>query len=73
MPHIGRPQSEPVNSARNVKAAPSGAALFAATSASGWRHTSVPIAAMLITVHTPIASQAFGTWMNMIFTIAPCW
>src|SRR5436305_3732300 len=61
VPHIGRPHSDPVTSARNVNAAPSGAALFAATSASGWRHTKVPILAMLITVHTPIASHALGT------------
>jgi hypothetical protein len=56
-----------------VKAAPSGTAAFAVTSASGWRHTSVPMLAMLISVHTPIASQALGTWMNMILTVAPCW
>ena len=56
-----------------VKAAPSGAAALAATSASGWRQTSVPSAAMVITVQQPMASQAAGTWMNMIFTVAPCW
>ena len=53
-------------------AAPIGAAALAATSASGCRHTSVPSAARLITPHTNIASHAFGTWMNMIFTVAPC-
>ena len=35
VPHIGLPQSEPVISARNVKAAPIGAAAFAETSARG--------------------------------------
>ena len=62
-----------VYSARKVKAAPSGAAAFAATSASGCRHTSVPSAATLITPQTNIDSHAFGTWMNMILTVAPCW
>jgi len=54
-------------------AAPIGAAAFAATSAKGCRHTSVPSAATLITPHTNIDSHAFGTWMNMILTVAPCW
>ena len=45
---------------------------LAATSASGCRHTSVPSAATLMMPHTNIASHAFGTWMNMIFTVAPC-
>ena len=44
-----------------VNAAPSGAAARAATSASGWRHTSVPTAAIVITVQQPIASHAAGT------------
>ena len=57
----------------NVNAAPIGAAALAATSASGWRHTSVPSAATLISAQPNIASQAAGTWMNMIFTVAPCW
>ena len=35
VPHMGRPHSEPVTSASAVKVAPSGAAVFAATSASG--------------------------------------
>ena len=72
MPHIGRPHSEPVTSARKVNAAPIGAAALAATSASGCRHTSVPNDATLMTPQTNIDSQAFGTWMNMIFTVAPC-
>jgi hypothetical protein len=42
-------------------------------SASGWRHTSVPSAAIVITVQPIMASQADGTWMNMILTVAPCW
>ena len=54
-------------------AAPIGAAAFAATSARGWRHTRVPSAATLITPQTNIDSHAFGTWMNMILTVAPCW
>ena len=55
-----------------MKAAPSGAAHFAATSASGCRHTSVPSAARLITPQTNMLSQALGTWMYMILTVAPC-
>jgi hypothetical protein len=62
-----------VTSARKVKAAPIGAAALAATSASGCRHTSVPKAAMVMTPQTNIASQAFGTWTNMILAVAPCW
>ena len=54
-------------------AAPIGAAAFAATSASGCRHTSVPSEAMLMTPQTNIDSHALGTWMNMILTVAPCW
>ena len=54
-------------------AAPIGAAALAATSASGWRHTSVPKAASVISAHTPMLSHADGTWMNMILTVAPCW
>ena len=53
-------------------AAPIGAAALAATSARGCRQTSVPRDAALITPQTNIDSQAFGTWMNMIFTVAPC-
>ena len=56
-----------------MNAAPIGAAALAATSASGWRQTSVPSAAMVITVQQPMASQAAGTWMYMILTVAPCW
>ena len=48
-------------------------AALAATSASGCRHTSVPSAARLIRVQQPIDSHADGTWMNMIFAVAPCW
>jgi hypothetical protein len=61
-----------VTGARKVKAAPMGAPTLAATSASGCSHTSVPSAAPLITPQTSIDSHAFGTWMNMIFTVAPC-
>jgi hypothetical protein len=57
----------------SVKAAPIGAAALPAMSASGCRQTSVPSAAIVITVQPIIASQADGTWMNMIFTVAPCW
>ena len=32
----------------------------------------VPNAARLITPQTNIASQALGTWTNMILTVAPC-
>ena len=56
-----------------MKAAPIGAAALAATSASGWRHTSVPSAAALISAQPNMPSHADGTWMNMIFTVAPCW
>ena len=42
VPHIGLPQIEPVASASAVNTAPIGAADFSATSASGWRQTSVP-------------------------------
>jgi hypothetical protein len=37
---MGLPQSEPVTSARNVKAAPTGEEALAARSASGWRQIS---------------------------------
>ena len=50
VPHIGLPQIEPVTSASAVKTAPIGAADFSATSASGWRQTSVPSAASAISV-----------------------
>jgi hypothetical protein len=50
-----------------------GAAALAATSASGCRHTRVPSADALITAQTNIDSHAFGTWMNTILTVAPCW
>ena len=73
VPHIGLPQSEPVTRQRSVKAAPIGAAAFAATSASGWRQTSVPSAATLISAQQNMASHGAGTWMNMILTVAPCW
>jgi hypothetical protein len=55
-----------------VKAAPIGAAALAATSASGWRQTSVPSAATLMTPQANMPSHAASTWMNMIFTVAPC-
>ena len=63
----------PVTRHISVKAAPIGAAALAATSASGWRQTSVPSAAMLISTQANRPSQAAGTWMNMILTVAPCW
>ncbi len=69
---MGRPHSEPVTRHIRVKAAPIGAAVFMATSASGCRHTNVPSAAMLISVQPSMPSHADGTWMNMIFTVAPC-
>ena len=50
VPHIGLPQIEPVTSASAVNTAPIGAAAFSATSASGWRQTSVPSAASAIIV-----------------------
>ncbi len=55
-----------------MNVAPTGATAFAATSASGCRHTNVPSAAMLITAQPNIASQAEGTCTNMILTTAPC-
>ena len=48
VPHIGLPQTLPVNRATAVKVAPIGAAARAATSASGWRQT------RLITLATAI-------------------
>ena len=39
VPQVGRPQSEPVASARAVSTAPIGAAALAAASASEWRKT----------------------------------
>jgi hypothetical protein len=56
----------------NVNAAPIGAAAFAATSASGCRHTKVPSAATDITPQPSMPSQADGTCRNMILTVAPC-
>ena len=58
--------------AAGTAASPSGAADFWATSARGCRHTSVPSADRLISAQTAMLSQAVGTWMNMIRTVAPC-
>ncbi len=55
-----------------VKAAPIGAAALAVTSASGWRQTSVPSEATVITPKPSMPSQAPGTCRNMILTVAPC-
>ena len=49
VPHIGRPQREPVIRQISVKAAPMGAAARIETSASGWRQISVPSADAAIT------------------------
>ena len=57
MPHIGRPHSEPVTRHINVNAAPSGAAVLAATSASGWRQTSVPL-------ELAVAVKALAHWLT---------
>ena len=71
-PIPGRPHSEPVTRQSSVKAAPIGAAALAVTSASGWRHTSVPSAATVITPQASMPSHADGTCRNMILTVAPC-
>jgi hypothetical protein len=55
-----------------VNAAPIGAAVLPATSASGCRQTTVPSAAALMRPQANIPSHAAGTWMNMIFAVAPC-
>lgn len=59
-------------SASAVNVAPIGAAALAETSASGWRKTSNPKLDAAISRYADIASQAAGTWMNMILTVSPC-
>src|SRR4051812_28826373 len=72
VPQVGRPQSEPVQSATKVNSAPVGAIALAIMPDSRVLSTSPSAAQNAMTTYRNIDIQAAGTWMKMMRYASPC-
>src|SRR3982751_2217090 len=71
VPHVGRPQIDPVIRQIAAYVAPAGATARPAIAAKGWRQTSWLSEAAAMPIQPAIPSQADGTWMYRIRTVSP--